>query len=110
MPAFKLITTSLTLSCSRLQQAECNKTFLSHRSGWALVEDKSLFGGSCPSVGELCWGMLDTCLPRIQSLKGQLCGLPFICFWICPNEAELILQSATEITQLLPAAEELVGF
>lgn len=36
--------------------------------------------------------------------------IAFICFRIDPNEADLILQSRAQITQLLPAAVELMGF
>lgn len=98
------------LLCSLLKRTRCNKILLSLASVQSLVEYLSLFSGSCPPpphMGELCRGMLDTCLPRIPSLKGQLCVLgltsPRICFRISPNDADLMPQSSPQITQPLAA-------
>lgn len=102
------------LLCSLLKRTKCNKILLSPASVQSLVEYLSLFMPPSP-MGELCRGMLDTCLPRIPSLKGQLCVLgltsPPIYFQIGPNDADLMLQSSSQITQpLCRVQRHLMGF
>lgn len=110
----ELMTKSVILffTGSLLKQGKCNKFLLSPASVES-VEYQSLLTGCCPSVGELCWGMLDTCLPRIpQSQEPAVCTqahIAFICFRIDPNDADLILQSCVQITLPLPSAGQSMG-
>lgn len=97
------------LLCSLLRLTKCNKILLSPASVQSLVEYLSLCSGSCPPpphMGELCRGMLDTCLPRIPSLKGQLCVLgltspPYLLSdrpkWCRSNAAELLADYTTAL-------------
>lgn len=73
---FKLTGKSIPLSwsvvcCSKPKVTQfLQSCFQSRLSGV-----KVIVRGSCATVGELCWGMLDLCLPEILSLKSQLCVL-----------------------------------